>query len=62
MKQWGTPTTLSHERYYFAVASTWSGNDQLCLESAALTGVKRVHVNSLDVEGTVFQHRDILKL
>ena len=45
-------TTLSHCR---AVASAWSGNDQLCLESAAPTGVKRVHVNSLDVEGTVFQ-------
>ena len=38
-----------------SVASTWSGNDQLCLESAASTGVKRVYVNSLDVEGTVFQ-------
>ena len=37
------------------VASAWSGNDQLCLKSAASTGVKRVHVNSIDVEGTVFQ-------
>ena len=45
-------TTLSYCR---AVASAWSGNDQLCLESAAPTGVKRVPVNSIDVEGTVFQ-------
>ena len=45
-------TTLSHCR---AVASAWSGNDQLCLKSAAPTGVKWVHVNSIDVEGAVFQ-------
>ena len=31
-------TTLSHCR---AVTSAWSGNDQLCLESAAPTGVKQ---------------------
>ena len=48
---WEFPT-LSHCR---AVASAWSGNDQLCLESTAPTGVKRVHVNSFYVEGTVFQ-------
>ena len=36
---WGVPaTTLSHCR---AVASAWSGNDQLCLESASPTGVKQ---------------------
>ena len=45
-------TTLFHCR---AVAPAWSGNDQLCLESAAPTVVKQVHLNSLDVEGTVFQ-------
>ena len=45
-------TTLSHFR---AVASAWSGNDQLWLESAAPAGVKWIHVNNLDVEGTVFQ-------
>ena len=39
----------------FRCRFSWSGNDQLHLESAAPTGVKRVHVNSLDVEGTVFQ-------
>ena len=29
-----------------------SGNDQLCLKSAAPTGVNRVQVNSIDVETT----------
>ena len=28
---------------------------ELCLKSAAPTGVKRVHINSVDVEGMVFQ-------
>ena len=38
-----------------AELSTWSGNDQLCFESAFPIGVNRVLLNSLDVEGTVFQ-------
>ena len=60
---WGFPShhTLVLQRCYFAVTSAWSGNDQLCLESAAPTGVKRVHVNSLDVEGMV-RLSNILKL
>ena len=50
---WGFPShhTLPLQS---SVASAWSGNDQLCLESAASTGVKRVHVNSLDVLQATF--------
>ena len=38
-----------------ALLSLPLGNDQLCLKSAAPTGVKRVHVDSLDVVRMVFQ-------
>ena len=54
---WGFPShhTFPLQRYYFDAASAWSGKDQLCLESTAPTGVKRVHIDSLDVESAVFQ-------
>ena len=61
MKQWGSPSTLSHCRGPISLSLPLAGSNEIVTISSAWrvqppTGVKRVHVNSLDVEGTVFKH------
>ena len=53
-------TTLSHCRGAISLSPSLGSKEVVtissaCLESAAPTGVHRVHKNSFDVEGTVFQ-------